>query len=400
MSWFREPPVYSDVAPRALISGASALFRNSESMRDIVEAALLRRYDANEVLLTQSGTAALIVALRAFAGRGGVVALPGYGCIDITAAAVRAGVRVRLYDLDPATLSPDLDSVKRVIQRGVDAIVVAHLYGYPADVAGVQELASRAGIRVIEDAAQSAGGTLCGTRLGALADVSILSFGRGKGTTAGSGGALVLRNRADSESIRQNGLELRPGSRGGRELTALAAQWILARPLLYRIPAAIPALKLGEMVYHPAEEPSGMSVAAAAMLPAALAMEDAVVKARRARAINILSSVGEGRRLIPVRAVAGGESGYLRLPLLDRTGDVRPRESLGAIRGYPMTLDQHEQLRPILLSSETSGAGSVMLRDRLFTVPTHSRVRDVDVARLVGWIAEPRVHVPVEAWAT
>jgi len=140
-----------------------------------------------------------VLALRAFVPPGGSVAYPGYGCIDLSAAAVRAGVKVRLYDLDPVTLSPDLSSLGKTISRGVDAIVVAHMFGYPADVPGVRDLASNAGVTVIEDAAQAAGGTLETVPLGALADASILSFGRGKGTTAGSGGALLFRGVASAD---------------------------------------------------------------------------------------------------------------------------------------------------------------------------------------------------------
>lgn len=395
-----EPPVYSPVAPSALVAGVKARFGTSGVAHETAVKELCRRYDANNVLLTDSGTAALVIALRALVGHGGVIAYPGYGCIDLTAAAVRAGVSVRLYDLDPATLSPDLDSVKSVIQRGVDAIVVAHLYGYPSDVGGVRELASKAGIPVIEDAAQAAGGTLRGARLGALADISILSFGRGKGVTAGSGGALVIRSREFSELSRRAALELGSARRGGREFAALAAQWVLARPFVYRIPAGIPVLKLGEMAYRPASEPRAMSLAAASMLPGALGMEEAEVASRRARAKTIMSSIGDEPRLAPIRSLAGGEPGYLRLGLLDHAGDILPNETLGALRGYPMTLDQHQQMGSLLLANEKSGAGSALLRDRLFTVPTHSRVRAVDVDRLIGWISLLAERRPSEAWVT
>ena len=51
-----------------------------------------------------------------------------------------------------------------------------------------------------------------------------------------------------------------------------------------------------------------------------------------------------------------------------------------------MTLDQHVQLRPLLLSGERAGKGSERLRDRLFTVPTHSHVDQSDLARLSAWL--------------
>jgi hypothetical protein len=72
--------------------------------------------------------------------------------------------------------------------------------------------------------------------------------------------------------------------------------------------------------------------------------------------------------------------------LLDMGGERVARRDLGVLRGYPMTLDQHAQLRPLLLPGETAGKGSQILRDRLFTVPTHSGVGSSDVAQLCGWL--------------
>src|SRR5574340_1398145 len=169
----RQPPVVSPIAPRALGSAllASALHRRRALPR--LEAMLGDACDAPRVVLTDSGTAALVLALRLAAGEGRTVALPGYACVDLAAAARFAGVRVRLYDLDPHTLGPDLDSVAAVLTRGADAVVVAHLYGMPADVRAVEELAARHGVPVIEDAAQAAGGALGGRPLGALAGLSI-----------------------------------------------------------------------------------------------------------------------------------------------------------------------------------------------------------------------------------
>jgi hypothetical protein len=159
-------------------------------------------------------------------------------------------------------------------------------------------------------------------------------------------------------------------------------------------------LKLGEMVYRPASEPRAISLVAASMLPSALGTEETEVASRRARAKTIMSSIGDQRRLVPIRSLAGGGPGYLRLALVDHAGDILPNATLGALRGYPMTLDQHQQMGSLLLGNENAGLGSALLRDRLFTVPTHSRVRAVDVHRLIGWISQRTEHYPLEAWAT
>jgi len=355
------------------------------SAHEVVTSALRLRYGSVDALLTDSGTSALILALRKMVPAGGIVAYPAYACIDLTTAALGAGVRVRLYDVDPATLSPDLDSVRAVIGRGVDAIVVAHLYGYPADMIGVVKLAEEQGIPVIEDAAQGAGGTLDGNLLGSMGDVAILSFARGKGTTGGSGGAVLVRTPALAEWASSVRLRLKTTSRGGVEVLSLAAQRVLSHPSLYRLPASIPALKLGEMVFHPPRPPRSMNAASAAVLRWTLGLEEKEISARRARARDLLSRLRETPDLVAARAVAGGESGFLRLALLDAVRRTQ-RPDLGALPGYPMTLDQHVQLRPLLLSGERAGKGSERLRDRLFTVPTHSHVDQSDLARLSAWL--------------
>lgn len=400
MNWRYQPPALSPVAPSALIAGFAGAIGRSRPGGESVTDQLRRRYNASNALLTDSGTSALVIALRLLVPKGGTIAYPAYACIDLTAAALKADVKVRLYDLDPNTMSPDLDSVRKTMERGVDAIVVAHLYGYPADVPAVINLAAERGIPVIEDAAQAAGGLLRGIRLGGLADLSILSFNRGKGTTAGSGGALLARTPDQAEAIDRLTAQLPDGSRGARELVVLSAQWLLARSEIYRLPASIPALRLGEMTFRAASEPRAISAAAGAILPIALGMEDAEIAHRLGRAKELLTVLQQtSGRLVPVRPVPGGEAGFLRLALLDTIGDTLPNESIGVLRGYPLTLDQHVQLRPILVDGESAGRGAQCLRDRLFTAPTHSRVTASDVGRFQRWVARLDSSLRLEAFA-
>jgi hypothetical protein len=120
------------------------------------------------------------------------------------------------------------------------------------------------------------------------------------------------------------------------------------------------------------------------------------VSERRHRALVLLASMRATRDVTPVRPISGGESGFLRLALLDSIGTRTPDASLGALRGYPMTLDQHPQLWPVLLSGERAGNGSRFLRDRLFTVPTHARVTRADLSRLAQWL-EGKPAAPISA---
>ncbi|HYD52783.1 MAG TPA: DegT/DnrJ/EryC1/StrS family aminotransferase [Gemmatimonadaceae bacterium] len=397
MSLRRVPPVLSPVAPGSLVSGALVSLGLGRPAGPAVAAQLRRSADASAIALTDSGTSALVLALRASAGVGGVVAMPAWGCIDLSAAAAFAGVRVRLYDLDPETLSPDLDSLRETLSRGVDAIVVAHFFGYPADLIGVRALADAHGVPVVEDAAQAAGGALRETPLGGFGDLVIRSFGRGKGTTGGTGGALLARGDRFASAVAHAAATLPRPSRGARHVIVTAAQWLLARPSLYAIPASLPGLRLGEMIYHPAREPAGMPEAALAILRGSLAIDAPEVARRRANAARLARYVADraaGWRR--VRPVAGGRPGYLRYPVRARGDEAAPESALGVVRPYPLTLAEHEPMRTTLLPGERAGAGAWELSRRLLVLPTHSRLSRADVARLGRWLGAPEaVGVPV-----
>jgi dTDP-4-amino-4,6-dideoxygalactose transaminase len=392
MTWRRVPAVYSPISPAALAAavGAAAGLHRTDVAR--LSADVARLFEAKRAILTDSGTSALVLALRAVVPRGGIVAMPGYACIDVIAAAVRAGVRVALYDVEPATLSPDLDSLRALLSdTPTHAIMVAPLYGYPIDVHSLRTLAAAAGVPVIEDAAQGAGATVGGRPVGAFGDVSVLSFGRGKGTTAGSGGALLVR-REEYSIPPTSERALPPPDRGARVTAALAAQWLLARPVLYGIPSRIPALRLGEMVYHEAGEPRALSTAAAAVLADAFRLNAHELTARRGNAGRLAIAAAQTTRfapIVPSRSL-DARSGYLRFAVRDTIGSALPDTSVGAVRGYPITLDQHRETQRIL-ASQRPLPGAATLRDRLFTLPTHSRVAARDLERLEQWLRSPGI---------
>ncbi|HSJ65284.1 MAG TPA: DegT/DnrJ/EryC1/StrS family aminotransferase [Gemmatimonadaceae bacterium] len=372
-------PVSSPISARTLARGAAAALRGGHLVLQGLTSDLRERFGASAVALTDSGTSALVLALRLTVGAGGTVAYPAYGCVDLAAAAEFARVRVRLYDLDPATLSPDLSSLEAALRRGVDAVVATHLYGYPADVPGVAVLADRAGVPVIEDAAQGAAGTLGGTLLGAFGPFTVLSFGRGKGLTGGAGGALLAIG--ESAAARIEAARVNGGGRGFRELAACTAQWTLGRPAVYGLPSALPWLRLGEMVYHPAHEPRGLAASAAAMVRAALRDADAAAARRRARATRLLDPAPAG----VITSIPGGASGMLRVPVRVRP-DGDPPTRLGVVPAYPRTLFEQPELGPLLHAGETEHPGAGTLRALLHTVPVHDFVTASDLQAIRMWL--------------
>lgn len=377
--------VRSSLSAAALARALVAAAGGDRSSFTSLAQTLREQLDARRVTFTDRGTSALVLALRMTAGAGGTVAYPGYSCVDLTAAAVRAGVQVRLYDLDPATLSPDLDSLERVLRRGVDALVVAHLYGYPGDMDGVLSLARRHGVPVIEDAAQAAGATYRQRPLGSFGDLTVLSFGRGKGTTGGHGGALVTRDPRWLEHVALAGGSLGVPRAGWSDLANAGAQWLLGRPGLYGIPASLPWLHLGEMVYRPVGEPRVMSTGAVALVWHSLAASQRETEVRRQRARHLEGVASGAVGVAPVRPLAHAVPGYLRLPVRETAGR-RAAPSLGIVRAYPRSLSEQPELAPQLHAGERSGTGCAALTRTLFTLPTHGALTDDDVQHVRHWI--------------
>ncbi len=345
---------------------------------------LATEFGAAQVLLTDSGTSALVLALRMVAKAGLPVAMPAYACVDLIAAARRADVRVRFFDIDPHTLSPDMDSLTRVVTADVCAIVVAHLYGFPADMPAVMAIAARAGVPVIEDAAQHACATIDRRPAGSFGDLAVLSFGRGKGTTSGRGGALLARNETPF-TITDHDLGNRALGLG--DLAVAKASWLLGRPSIYGLPASIPALHLGETVYHEAGEPRAMSRAAAALLTRTLRGMKAAAVARRAVARRLSAAVAESSVLTGVHPIASGEAGYLRFPvLMDHVVEGAP--DLGIARGYPRPLAKEPEAQPCLADGSESTPGATQLAAGLVTLPTHHLLSERDIQKVSQWVRD------------
>lgn len=387
----RELPAYSPLGPRALTAGAWAALTGGYEAERRVRALAAEGYAGAGFVTTDSGTAALALALRIARGaRGdGVVALPGYACYDLVTAAAMADMRVVLYDVDPTTLAPDWDALRSVVAgRPVAAIVLVHLFGIPVDIAAAHAIARGAGAIVIEDAAQAVGTTIGGIAAGRHGALGVLSFGRGKGRTGGAGGALLVNDPALAPHVAAAERTLAAAPGGARPLVAATAQWVFGRPSLYGVPASLPGLHLGETIYHEPWAPAAMPRAALGMLAATWRAADAEAAARRARAASWDRVVDGLPHLRAVRsAVAGAHAGYLRYPVLGPASGPPVAPTLGLMRGYPMTLSDLPATAARLAAPAGTLRGSAEAAKLLFTLPTHSRLSAGAAARIAQHLA-------------
>jgi dTDP-4-amino-4,6-dideoxygalactose transaminase len=389
MRFRQQLPAYSPVSAKAaLLASAQALHLGADP-RPALRALLEKEYDATSVVLCGSGTQALTLAIREAQRRAdpkAPVALPAFSCFDVASAAIGANARVSLYDLDPNTLGPDMESLERVLKAGAGVVVIAPLYGIPVDWDALKELAGRYGSVLIEDAAQGHGASWNGKRLGALGEISVLSFGRGKGWTGGRGGALLMRG---AEGSARRDVPEPTTSECSAVALADIAQWAFARPAVYGIPAAIPALRLGETTYRESRPVTSMTRSAAASLLAT--HEAALVEAgvRRRNAARFVAGLGDNSRARTIRTQHLSCAGYLRLPvrLPNGIGSLklgREASQLGIFSSYPMSLSNLSQLAGRLVDRLGSPPGAETLVRQLVTVPTHSRLGPNDLSEVAG----------------
>ena len=371
-----------------------ALGRGADPRRQLLEE-LARDYAASGGVLCGSGTQALQLAIAMGmrgASKGESVALPAFTCFDVASAAIGAAVPITLYDVDPDTLSPNLDALARAFAGGARLAVIAPLYGMPVDWGSLEACAARYGAGLIEDAAQGHGSSWRGSRLGSLGRVSTLSFGRGKGWTGGRGGAVLIR-RESKESLGQ--LSASDFLDEMKTFAALSAQAVFGRPSLYGLPRSVPLLGLGETRYHPPSTLGEMPrVAATCALDSRKSAErEAELRKRNAEwFFDRLPNDGGLRR---VAVCDGGVAGYLRLPIklprgMASFGDPAGALRLGVAPSYPTTIGELGQVAGRLSGTDGPWPGAAALVRELVTLPTHSQLTMREREELVPMLKEIR----------
>lgn len=165
-----------------------------------LEQALADYLGVPHVALFANGTLALMTALQALDIKGEVITTP-YSFVATTHALMWNGIRPVFVDIDPATFNLDADQIEAAITPETTAILPVHCYGYPCDIARIEDIARRHGLKVIYDAAHAFGVTHRGKSLTAAGDVAMLSFHATKIFNTFEGGALVCHDAALKERI-------------------------------------------------------------------------------------------------------------------------------------------------------------------------------------------------------
>jgi dTDP-4-amino-4,6-dideoxygalactose transaminase len=143
-----------------------------------------------------NGTSALHLALLAAnVGRGDEVITVPFTFVASVAAIHYTGAKTVFVDIDPGTFTMDAGALEAAVTPRTKAIIPVHLYGQPADMDPILQVAKKHGLVVIEDAAQAHGAEYKGRRVGSIGDIGCFSFYPGKNLGAyGEGGMVVTSN--------------------------------------------------------------------------------------------------------------------------------------------------------------------------------------------------------------
>ncbi|HEX4382552.1 MAG TPA: DegT/DnrJ/EryC1/StrS family aminotransferase [Myxococcales bacterium] len=155
-----------------------------------LEEKLRKRMGAKHVFFVANGTIALQVALKALAVTGEVITTP-FSYVASTSSIAWEGAVPVFADIDPRTLTIDVEQVERAINGRTRAVLATHVYGNPCDVLALEELCKRRGVKLIFDAAHAFDVRFAGRQLVTFGDVSALSFHATKLFHTIEGGAVV-----------------------------------------------------------------------------------------------------------------------------------------------------------------------------------------------------------------
>lgn len=158
-------------------------------------------HDVKHCISMCNGTVALEIAIRAL-GMEGEVIVPSYTFIATAHALSWQGVTPVFADIDPATHNLDPNAVRKMITPRTTGIIGVHLWGRPAPVEALQEIADEYDLKLMYDAAHAFGCSQRGTMIGNFGRCEVLSFHATKFFNTFEGGAILTNDDELAEKMR------------------------------------------------------------------------------------------------------------------------------------------------------------------------------------------------------
>ncbi len=168
------------------------------------ERAFAHRVGAGYAVAVNSGTSALHLAIAAIGLQpGDEVLMPAAAYISAASVVIQERAVPVICDIDPVSMTLDVDDAARRITANTRAIIPVHFWGCPTNMQPLMELAARHGLVVVEDCGQSHGSKVAGRTTGAIGDFGCFSLAPRKHLSTGQGGIVTCRTEEQARRVRE-----------------------------------------------------------------------------------------------------------------------------------------------------------------------------------------------------
>jgi perosamine synthetase len=380
------PPAGTPTSLSEVLKIGAAWF-SDELCRDTFGRLIREHTGARHVFFLSSGRAAQMLILQCLYSldehKRTEVVIPAYTCFTVPASVARAGLRVRLVDIDPSTLDYHYPSMDSADFTDVLAISSTNLFGIFNDWQRLRQIADRHKAFLVDDAAQAMGGEYHNHAAGTLGDAGLFSLGRGKSLSTCSGGVIVVNDDRIAAALnKQIGtLSVARGFHNLKMFFKIGLYGLFLHPALYWIPASIPFLGLGKTIYDESFEVAGLSevqmCAGAILFPKLNELQ----AHRREVSQTLAGTIARDDRFTVPGYREDASPSYLRIPVLARDNRLRDRavralRKVGVLSSamYPSTIAAIPGIESRLANAGERFPGAESVAERLFTLPTHPYV--------------------------
>ncbi len=366
----------------------------SKPVAEDLENEISTLFNDSYCFLFSTGRGGMTVLLRSFktqckSGQRTNVVVPSYTCYSVAASIVAAGLNVLVCDIDKTTLSYDRDQLQSIDYDSVLAIVSANLYGFPNDLEYLENIATREGVYMIDDAAQSLGATLGARKVGTFGHAGLFSLDKGKVITSINGGVVITKDEELADILRAEYSALSGISRIDRikNYIKLITYAAFLHPRVYWLPNSIPLTGLGDTVYDERIELAKYQVEVAAVARNQLGRLEKTNKGRRSVAQYYREKLKNTPNVRSIDVAPDATPAYLRYPIRITDQNIRRRflessKYLGTSRSYPASIAAIPQLKGrIKVQNDVYECGRTVA-EQIVTLPTHAYVTKPDVEQL------------------
>lgn len=373
------PPTAAPVGLLDLIHGLAGIIYREKYIHTL-EREIKNYFGVKHVFLTSSGKTALTMILKALSSlsSGKEVLMPAYTCFSVPSAIVKAGLKVKLCDIEQFSFNFDKGLLKEAINSNTLCVIAHHLFGIPSEMDTIMKLCKEANIPVVEDAAQAMGINYKGNKLGTIGDVGFFSMGRGKNITCGSGGVIITDSAEIAGAINKYYSDLEsPGILESlRDIFEALVMNIFINPILFWFPSGLPFLKLGQTTFYKEFPMKKLSGTKAGLMRDWVERLEILNRIRTENANHIIQRLElkyKLNSLIP----------YLRIPIMLKSEKLRNKIysasqelGLGMSMMYPTAINEIEEIKNIFIGQSFPSADKVS--KTLLAVPTHCYIKDRD----------------------